>query len=519
MFLAFVGVFCGLLLLTGNVSTEVTGGSLVKPQPLFTKEFDVRDYGAIGDGVTVNTVAFTKAISAAHNFGGGLVTVTNGSFVVGAIQLLSNVYLNVENDAQVLGSFNVADYPGPWDDTMGPVTIGSRNAVNVGIVGSGVIDGQAVPHFIQYYDRGDDRLNPLTWAGHFGCVGECRPRLVQFYKSSFVLVRDVTIQNSPDWSSHYFLCANVLVDNVTVLGDWRWPNNDGIDPDGTVNMTIQNSFINVADDALCPKTSLPASAGNYVLDNLLIQDCIVRSKSSGFKIGSATTQNMTNILVQRVHIWNSNRGFAIQHRDEGHVHGVEFRDCSVITSYQPLRWWGCSEPVYLTSAKRSPDQTAIGTVGGITLHNITARSENGVVIASMTGLPLYDIRVSQLSIEIGSWDFKRSAIKYSTSGHDFRPSYLNVIAAPTDGVYFDNVIDSSLTDANITYVGPRDAVWGQCVNTQQSAVAVSNVNCVQPKSPHRGNVRGNDDEQQYEDGDVRELRMRVLGNAMTPNSV
>lgn len=273
--------------------------------------------------------------------------------------LASRVYLNVEGDAVLLGSADRADYGDPATARM----VSAVNATDTGIVGGGVLDGQAVPMFIDSYSRAMDQLEPITWTDPpYNCTGECRPRLVTFERCSRVLVRDVTLQNSPDWTSHYVGCVNVLVDNVTVHGDYRWPNCDGIDPDSTwvapraqtqqaeqwphpprvipcsVNMTIRDSYVNTGDDAVCPKA---ASGYGQGLSNLLVERVIARSRSSAFKIGSTTDEDVTGILVRDFYVWDSNRGLAIQHRDGGAVRDITF-DGVIIdgTARQPTTWWG-----------------------------------------------------------------------------------------------------------------------------------------------------------------------------------
>ena len=167
-----------------------------------------------------------------------------------------------------------------------------ESATETGIVGGGVIDGQATTKFFKSYNRSLDQLEPLKWTGPpYNCSAatmECRPRLVVFERCSRVLVRDVTLQNSPDWTSTYSGCENVLIDNVTVLGDYRWPNNDGIDPDSTLNMTISNSWIDVGDDAICPKARTGCKAGvqgscyKHGLSNLLVVNNVARSRSVSY---------------------------------------------------------------------------------------------------------------------------------------------------------------------------------------------------------------------------------------------
>jgi polygalacturonase len=152
---------------------------------------------------------------------------------------------------------------------------------DVGVLGNGgVIDGGAIPNFVRQYDYNNDQLLPITWSGMHGCNGECRPRLVEFDSCINVVVDDVTLQNSPDWTSHYLNCTNVRISNVTVFGDHRWPNNDGIDPDSSINVTISNCYVSTGDDAVCPKTS----EGFGPLRNLLVIDSQLSSRSSAFKV-------------------------------------------------------------------------------------------------------------------------------------------------------------------------------------------------------------------------------------------
>lgn len=112
--------------------------------------FDVRKYGAVGDGHTLCTDAFAKAIAAAHaSAQGGQVLVTEGRYLIGGIRLLSGVYLNVEASATILASNNVNDYPYNFRDW---VVVAAVNASNVGVIGAGTIDGQAVPLWVKAWN-------------------------------------------------------------------------------------------------------------------------------------------------------------------------------------------------------------------------------------------------------------------------------------------------------------------------------------------------------------------------------
>eukprot|EP00759_Apiculatamorpha_spiralis_P031916 PhF_6_TR33629/c0_g1_i3/m.49130 len=236
--------------------------------------FPVTQYGGVGDGKTINTLAFQKAFAAASAAGGGIVLVSNGRYLSGTIELLSNTYLEVDQTALIIGSTNIEDYQ--WSPaTNMPAVVYAQGKQNVGIMGLGVIDGNALPGFIASYSKQNDEFSPIMWTGlgPYNCSAECRPRLVEIVQCDNVLVKDITLQNSPDWTSHYLGCTNVLISNIIVTGDYRWPNNDGIDPDSSINVTIEGVNVNTGDDGVCPK-----STGGYGnLENLYVTNSILRS--------------------------------------------------------------------------------------------------------------------------------------------------------------------------------------------------------------------------------------------------
>ena len=137
---------------------------------------------------------------------------------------------------------------------------------------------------------------------------------------------------------------------------------DGIDPDSTLNMTISNSWIDVGDDAICPKARTGCKAGvqgscyKHGLSNLLVVNNVARSRSSAFKIGSTTQLDIEDILVVNLTVRDSNRGLGIQHRDNGTVRNIEMRNVHIeSTSRQPITWWGAGEPIWITSTRRRVD--------------------------------------------------------------------------------------------------------------------------------------------------------------------
>lgn len=419
-----------------------------------TARFDVAKYGAVGDGVTLNTAAFTKAVAAAAaSPSGGIVVVPAGRWLTGGISLLSGVFLQVMDGATVLGSDRIDDYPyspGDW------VVVAATNATRVGILGPGTIDGQAVPNFVDYYNASDDRLQPKTWSGQHGCIGECRPRLVQFTSCSDVTLRGVTLTNSPDWTLHFLGCRRVLVDGISSLGNRQWPNNDGCDPDSSVDVTVVDSNISVADDGVCPK----ASAGYGPMSDLLVRNVTIRSKSGAIKFGSNTDTPMHSILFDNITIWDSNRGLGIQQRSMGDVFNVTYSNINIETRFVAPRWWGSGEPIWISTLQRAAT-TPVGRTYGITFVNISARSENGAFVSGLANT-VANVTFDNVHITVDKWS------NYSEPVHDYRPTgtgshVADKVVGPVDGFYLEAVDGVSFAGSSVTYVD-RDAQpwWGEC---------------------------------------------------------
>eukprot|EP00211_Chloroparvula_japonica_P002000 CAMPEP_0119156600 /NCGR_PEP_ID=MMETSP1310-20130426/52338_1 /TAXON_ID=464262 /ORGANISM="Genus nov. species nov., Strain RCC2339" /LENGTH=429 /DNA_ID=CAMNT_0007149215 /DNA_START=83 /DNA_END=1372 /DNA_ORIENTATION=+ len=422
--------------------------------------------------------------------GGGIVVVSSGRYLTGALLLRSNVYLKIEEDGLLLGSTSSGAYPGPWDATSGinmPVLIRSVGARNIGVYGGGIIDGQAVPGFVLSFNATSDKYVPVTWTGdaHYGCEGECRPRLLQFERSENILVHNVTLRNSPDWTSHFLSCHNVLVEGVRVWGDRAWPNNDGIDPDSCTNVTIRHCRVDTGDDAIC----LKSKTGHGVLRNILVQDNMVRSRSSGLKLGSATQEDMFDILVERLWVWDSNRAVGIQHRDEGDIYNVTFRDITVDgTAYQPVSWWGASEPIWVSTAYRDGEAAPIGTVSDIRFERIAARSENGILLSSRTQYPVDGVTLLDVNVTITTWRPPLPkifpAVVNLPPEHDYRPASPPIIPSPTDGLYVENVRNLAVLSSGVTFLAPAEKWWRDCYypspDSPPDRVTLQDFRCVLP---------------------------------------
>lgn len=278
--------------------------------PCLAKVFDIRSFGAVGDGRTPNTRAIQGAIAAAHAFvaaGGGpsTVLVTAGVYVTGSVALLSGVTLNVTPSGTLFASSDKAEYPQTSTSAGSWAVVLANDAVGVGVVGGGKIAGDIAP-YISAWDERNIEYIPRGWAGCQGTsTSDCRPKLLMFISCRDVVVHNITLDGSPFWTFHLLNSSRVFVSRLTSLGDPRWPNNDGLDVDSSQHVLVEDSRIDVADDGFCVKST----AGMQDTVNVTGRRLSIRSRSSAIKIGSATQVGVRDLLFEDVYIWDSNVSF------------------------------------------------------------------------------------------------------------------------------------------------------------------------------------------------------------------
>jgi polygalacturonase len=326
------------------------------------KVFNIKQFGAVGDGMTVNTEAFAKAIETCSKAGGGKVVVPAGMWLTGPIHFMSNINLHLEIGAHIQFTKNYNDYPliqSNWegvDQYRCTSPINGKNLKNIAITGNGIIDGSGdVWRFVKKNkltsaqwkeliasggivdSKGDnwyptkESMEYLDFAANLKKEGRkitreeaekykvfFRPVLLSFVECKNVWLDGVTFQNSPAWNLHPLLCENVLVTNVNVRNPWYSQNGDGIDVDACKNVFIYNCKFDVGDDAMCMKSGKDDEGRKRgrATENVVIQDCIVYHGHGGFTIGSEMSGGIRNIKVDNCNFigtdiglrFKSNRG-------------------------------------------------------------------------------------------------------------------------------------------------------------------------------------------------------------------
>ncbi|MAY83551.1 MAG: glycoside hydrolase [Flavobacteriales bacterium] len=309
MKLRFLGLFILLLLTKLSIA----------------QEYNILDYGAVGDAKKLNTQSIQAAIDDAFKNGGGKVIIPSGRFLSGSIRLKSNVHLHLNGDAVLLGSTQPAHY---YAIQRWKALILADSATNISIGGKGIIDGQGAELAL--------RIDSLFYAGDVDSAdynfkdkrpkADIRPQIIEMVNCKDIEITDVTIMSAASWVQSYFRCADLLIDGIKVDSDTYW-NNDGIDIIDSRNVIIRNCDINASDDGIC----LKSYAGGYdgpqdwsmMCDNILIEDCKVRSSASAVKLGTSSYRGFKNITIRNILVYDTYRSaIAIESYHNGLIENV-----------------------------------------------------------------------------------------------------------------------------------------------------------------------------------------------------
>ena len=371
---------------------------------LNAKDYLATDFGAVGDGTTLNTASIQAAIDFISSNGGGRLVFTPGEYVSGTIYLKSNVTLHIPAGATLLGSLNPWDYIRDKDAQWTSLIFGIAQE-NIGITGDGLIDGRGFQVATAYVDAVHRGLfeDPLT----NDRVQEAkRPEDLHFYRCSNITIKNITLKDSACWTQQYDQCKNILVDGVKVDAKSYW-NNDGIDIVDCDGVVIRNCFFDAADDVYCFKSHKAYG----VCQNVLVEDCIGRSSANGIKFGTYTLGNFKHFRFKNITIYDTYRSaFTIATVDGAQIEDIEL---------DGLKSLHTGNPFFIRIGTRREREGSTPYLKDVVIKNVYAevpfeKADAGYsyegpvedlprnvcpsIIAGLPGLPVQNVRFENIEI-------------------------------------------------------------------------------------------------------------------------
>ncbi len=300
------------------------------------RRFSISDYGAVADGKTINTGAIQKAIDEAEDQGGGVVDIPAGSWRSGSIFLKPGVELYLAENAVLLGSNQIDDYPKmqtrieghfePWRMAL----VNATEMEHVRIGGKGVIDGNGITFWAQFWQR--RRENPKCTN-----LEVERPRLMFIDRCKDVRIEGISLRYSGFWNLHLYRCSDVIIEGLSITAPTRHtshrnymtaeilkgmrkddfvrnqplkdnilgPSTDGIDIDSSQRVTVRKCYISVNDDNIALKGSKGPIADqdkdSPPVEDVLVEDCEFGDGNGMITCGSEATL-VRNVTVRNCRI-------------------------------------------------------------------------------------------------------------------------------------------------------------------------------------------------------------------------
>ena len=420
------------------------------------QNYNVRDYGAKGDGKTLDHIAINKAIDACVAGGGGRVLLPAGTYLCGSIRLKSNVDLHLMAGAKILAApastkaydesevFGAPEYQDGGHTYFHNSLIWAEGQQNVSITGHGMIDGEGLT-------KRDTEKAGNVQGGSIG-TGD---KAIALKQCRNVTIRDITIYRGGHFAIITTGCDIGTIDNITID-----TNRDGIDIDCCKYFTVSNTKVNTPnDDAIVLKSSY-ALKRPVLCEHILITNCIVTGYKLGtfldgtyvpekvnwvcgrIKLGTESNGGYRNITISNCTcMWSS--GLAFEEVDQGRMENIVVSNISLSHVHH--------YPIYITTGCRNrgpKERTEVSSARDIYINNVVADdcdSLAGIIITGMEGMPIKNVSLSNIRIQYRGGG-KKVTTPYREQGTNYpeprwagpTPAY-GLFARHVDGLKLHNV--------------------------------------------------------------------------------
>ena len=375
-------------------------------------DYPVTDFGAVGDGQTDAVKAINKAIFTCAMDGGGRVVIPAGNFFCkGSVIMKSNVNLHFEDGARLTFSGEIEDFlPAVltrWEGvevfSHSPMVYG-YNLHNIAITGKGVIDGRGSYGIKQLKHKQDYEQHHLWDLGAEGVpvyerlYGEghiLRPAMVELMGCNKILLEDVQLTDCTFWCWHLIACTSATVRRISV--DSSNYNNDGVDPESSSDVLIEDCYFKTGDDGIAIKSGRDQDGWRLgsPSENIIIRNCVFDAKTNSICIGSEISGGVQNVFVEDCVVKQGREAIYLKSNRErgGYIRNVHVRNIQVDSVIKSV--------ICITADYHSKTYNCTTPIENINVSNVTARHADlhGIFLSGFDALPLKDINISDVCIE------------------------------------------------------------------------------------------------------------------------
>ncbi len=323
--------------------------------------FNVRDFGAIGDGKTLDSKAIQKAIDACSKVGGGTVYIPEGRYLCGTMHIKTNIHVWLDKGALLLGSKDREDFD-PYEEDPSNNEYQDRshsyfhhslfhadNANDIALTGYGKIDMQSAWEDLDFSEFSGGK-------GQRWCRG-CKA--IAFKECTNVVIKDLVIRNVTDLAVYVAGCENVTISGLNIASHV-----DGISPDSCKNVVISDCIVDTGDDAIVPKCSYTLGRLKS-MENLTVANCILRSSAAAIKWGTESNSAYINTTITGCTIYDTDReGIALMSADGARIEGLSISNITMRNVAHPIL-------LMISERLRGPEGTTVGEIKNVAISNVT----------------------------------------------------------------------------------------------------------------------------------------------------
>ena len=438
---AFIRFIACFLLVIGSISAQT---------------FNVKDYGAINDGKTLNTLAIQTAINECTRNGGGTVLLAGGGkYMTGTLYLKDNVTLHIGNGTVLLGSPNYGDYTTDThknmyknEPHMNRCLIFAKDATSIAIEGYGTIDGNGHKEF----------FNNNTG----------RPMMIRFLNCKNIHLNDITLINPAAWTSAWLYCDNINVSGINIISRVNG-NGDGLDFDGCTDVRVINSTFDTSDDSICLQASRPDRPSK----NVVISNCTFTSKWAGMRIGLLSRGNIESVSVTNCTFRDiQDSGLKIQQNEGGEMKNMVFNNLVMENVPRPIFMTFCQQRASVDTPQGEFEP--LNRMHNFIFSNIVVDNSKGDKNSAffLTGLPDHKIEgvtIKDIHFTVSGGGTKEDAQKSNIMEYTIDvldgwwPEFHLVGTLPASGIYARHMNGLILENIQINTIA-KDARKGVVLN-------------------------------------------------------